>query len=156
MARVALSLAAVLALTAFAPAPFPRAGRGGGESSLITLSTLQGTWRVTGMVRYAQDGSSAPHKWQITGVTVVGDRWTFLRGEAPTNSYLIAIDSARSPATLDFSPPREGGGGISGLGIIRRRGDVVEIVYYFGKVPRAQSFDRPPAGQYLLTLQRQR
>ena len=39
---------------------------------------------------------------------------------------------------------------------LKQKGDVVEIVYLFGGASRPESFDRPPAGFYLLTLQRQR
>ena len=67
----------------------------------------------------------------------------------------IVIDNAKRPAHLDFwnrgirdVPP-------DGKGIIRKKGEVVEIIYlFFSNAPRPESFEQPPAGQYWLTLQR--
>jgi len=118
---------------------------------------------VAGMARYNQDGTAAPHKWNVTHVRVKDDRWTFLRNETVSNGYAITIDNAKQPAALDFLPDgggkglgKVGGGGGTGKGIIRKKGDVVEVVYLFGGAPRPASFERPPAGYYLLTLKRQR
>jgi hypothetical protein len=44
-----------------------------------------------------------------------------------------------------------------GKGIIRKKGGVVEIVYFYSNTSaRAVSFEEPPEGYYLLTLQRVR
>ena len=106
------------------------------------------------------DGTAAPHRWNVTHIHVKDGRWTFMHNENASNGYSISIDTANRPAALDFLPDTGGkimpkGGGTTGKGIIRRKGDVVEIVYLFGGAPRPVSFERP-AGYYLLTLKRQR
>lgn len=162
MCRIFASLVALICLTAFAPAPLPRPKRTA-QSEEISLQTMRGTWRVTAAVRTSQNGQHTPHVWAVTHVRIEGDSWTFLRGNQVSTTHALAIDGSKKPAHLDFN--RDGGGGAGkggkpgvrspGNGIIRRKGNVVEIIYVFGGRERAVSFEQPPEGQYLLTLQRE-
>jgi uncharacterized protein (TIGR03067 family) len=154
--RVVLSLLAVLTLTAFAPAPFPKAQRGARQDE-ITIKTLQGTWRAASMKRTRRDGNHTPSEWSTTHIHVENDKWAFMQNGNPTASYTITITNGRKPAALDFyygaPTPNERA---PGEGIIRRRGDVVEILYSFAAPRRAVSFEQPPDNQCLLTLQKER
>lgn len=144
-------------LPAFAPAPFPRTSRRK-EANEISVATFQGTWRVAGMMHTKKDGTHRPYTWSISHVRVDGKTWTFLDDKGtPSASYTITIDNSRKPAAyLDFwnGEPKIGEQPPGG-GIIRRKGEVVEIIYVFGGRERPISFEQPPDGQYLLTLHRQ-
>ena len=71
--------------------------------------------------------------------------------------YSITIANDKKPAALDFHSLDPGNQGTpQGSGIIRRKGDVVEIISTFGTLKRAASFDPPPEDQWLLTLKKER
>ena len=154
MNRLTVCLLA-LSAAAFAPAPFPRHSRTG-PSNEITVKTFQGTWRVTGMRRARRDGNHTPHKWSVTHVRVRDDVWTFMNNETPSTSYHITIGNTQKPAALDFYSGPGGKGDAPGKGIIRRKGDVVEILYSFGNVPRARRFEPPTENHWILTLKKGR
>jgi uncharacterized protein (TIGR03067 family) len=150
------SVLVALAALAFAPAPFPKTQRGG-ERDEITIQTFQGTWRVAGMKRSRRDGNHTPHNWNITHIRVKNDRWTFLENGNSNADYTITITNSQKPAALDFyglNLARQGKP--QGSGIIRRKGAVVEIIYTFGNLKRASSFEHPPDDQWILTLHKQR
>jgi hypothetical protein len=152
MRRAVIALLAVL-LAAFAPAPFPKASRA--PSDEISLKTFQGHWQVV-TVRYRLDGGEVPHTWRVTGVWIDGDAWVFVVKGRYATRYSIAIGGGK-PAALDFfDGPPDGGRTPDGWGLIRRKGDVVEIIYTFAGSPRAESFERPPDRQWMLTLRRQK
>ena len=155
-ARLAVALLAVVAGAAFAPAPLPRQRRGSDED--ISIATFQGTWRVAGMMHTRKDGKFTPYNWNITHIKIDGKTWKFQDEKSGSgNNYNITIDNTRKPAAyLDFWNGEPASGRAPGQGIIRRKGDVVEIIYVFGNRERAVSFERPPSGQYWLTLQRER
>lgn len=160
VARLAFSLFVLTAVTAFAPAPLPRANRERGGLDEISLAAFQGTWRVVSMERTTGAGQSEPYNWEITHIRVQEDRWTFIqKGDIPNASYRLAI-GAEKPASLDFFyPPDKANSPGSMMGIIRRRGDRIDIVYMSwapGTKPRPSSFESPPAGWFLLKLERQR
>jgi hypothetical protein len=156
MNRTAIALVALLCLTAFAPAPFPKTQRAGREQDEITVQTFEGTWRVAGMMRLRSDGKHTPHNWRATQIRVENGLWSFMQDDHAYASYAIAIRHASKPASLDFYNKVNRDQPALGQGIIRRKGDVVEIIYVFGRQQRAVSFDQPPDGQYLLTLKRKR
>jgi uncharacterized protein (TIGR03067 family) len=156
VARLAFSLLVLLAATAFAPAPFPRPQRGP-KVDEITIQTFQGTWRVASMKRSRRDGNHTPHNWNITHIRVEKDSWTFLENGQRNASYTLTITNNQKPAALDFYHSADNRKEPApGQGIIRRKGDVVEIVYLFGNPKRATSFEQPPDNQWLLTLQKER
>jgi uncharacterized protein (TIGR03067 family) len=152
--RIVVCLLALSAV-AFAPAPFPKASRPGPPNE-ITVTTFQGTWRVTGMSRALRDGKHSPHKWDVTHIRIRDDEWTFMDGDTPNTSYRITINNLQQPAGLDFYNRSGGNGEAPGKGIIRRKGDVVEILYSFGNVSRAVSFDPPTVNHWILTLKKGR
>jgi uncharacterized protein (TIGR03067 family) len=159
MWRVIVSLVALACLTAFAPAPFPSPRRNKHADDVISLETFSGRWRVASMKQCSADGNHRPYVWSVSHVRVKDGVWAFQynNGGAET-TYRLTIDNAKQPAHLDFWAVGGGGGqgqAPPGGGIIRRKGDVVEIIYVFGGNNRPVSFERPPAGQYLLTLQRE-
>lgn len=157
MCRVWFGLLVLSALPAFAPAPFPRPSRSSRDGDRIDAAAFQGTWRVVGMVRYDANGTGTPHGWSVTHVRIAGDHWGFATGpNAGGGTHHFRIDGDRRPARLDFYSDAKREGPPSGMGIIRRRGDEVEIVYVFGTTTRAEDFARPPSGQYRLTLRRER
>jgi uncharacterized protein (TIGR03067 family) len=156
-ARVLVAVLSVFGAAAFAPAPFPRPQRRGGVDD-VSVPTIQGTWRVAGMLSSRKDGKHQPYNWHINQIRIKGDVWTFVdRNGSDGTSYALVVKNDKKPAWLDFygvNQPRQGAP--PGGGIIRRKGDVVEIIYVFGGRERPVSFEQPPDGQYLLTLQRQR
>jgi uncharacterized protein (TIGR03067 family) len=140
----------------FAPAPLPRPSRRGPDPSEVSLRALAGTWRVVSFVHTRNDGNHVHKTPGFDGVTIQGDDWTFVADSGVT--YLVTLDGKKKPAALDFWTGR----GLReeeplGKGIVRRRGDVVEVLYSFqGERRRAAGFDPPPAGMWLLTLRRGR
>ena len=152
MRRFLVGVAALVGLTAFAPAPFPRPWRG--ESTETTLQTLQGTWCVTAFL-ISRAGDPVTYSSSTTHVRVRGDEWAFVGGGEVR--YAIAVNGARRPATIDFyNGPVSDKEPIQGRGIIRRKGDALEVVYQWRSESRATSFERPPHGQYLLKLRREK
>jgi uncharacterized protein (TIGR03067 family) len=152
-----LALFALVGLTAFAPAPFPRPPRRG-DANEISVATFQGTWRVASMRYSSKDGKHRPYSWSITHVRVDNRTWTFVdKNGGSSASYTITIDNTMKPAAhLDFwSGEPQIGGRAPGGGIIRKKGNVVEIIYVFGGSNRPISFEQPPDGQYVLILHRQ-
>jgi uncharacterized protein (TIGR03067 family) len=150
----ALLLAAGAA--AFAPAPFPRPERRPGQD-LISVENFQGSWRVASMMNSSRDGRHRPYNWHIDQIRVKGGTWTFVdKNGSDSASYTLVIRNEHKPAWLDFYNGNVREGPAPGGGIIRRKGDVVEIIYVFGGRQRPASFEQPPDGQYVLTLHRQR
>jgi uncharacterized protein (TIGR03067 family) len=161
MCRVLTGLLTVCFLTAFAPAPFPRSPRrGGGEE--INLQSFQGTWRAVKLEGIEQNGGKREIPWGIAAVRVQDDLWTFLnKGDTENAKYRLDIDGTKKPSTIDFysdgTPRRNQGGKPSMVGIMRRQGDTVHILYYStGAEKRPQNFDNPPVGWWLLTLERRK
>jgi uncharacterized protein (TIGR03067 family) len=155
--RRVFCIVALAGVTAFAPAPLPRRARGGSDGE-ISLATFQGTWRVASMQSSRRDGRHLPHKWNITHFRVSGAELTYLENGSTNARYTVVIGNQGRPATIDFYNG-EAKGIAPGQGIIRRKGDVVEILYVFGVfggTQRAVSFEQPPDNQWLLTLHRER
>jgi hypothetical protein len=164
MRRVVLCIVALVGVTAFAPAPLPRSSRLGDHE--VSLRTLRGKWWIVSLERAHENGKTYPvRSCPFTEVTIDGNRWAFdgsfpiLRPHgdevaAPT-SVPIAIDNSRSPAVIDFGDVN-GEQGRLALGIIRRDGDRVELVFAFGDPDPAKRFDSPPRGHLVLKLRRKR
>jgi hypothetical protein len=147
--RTAVVLLAVLGLTAFAPAPFPRTQRQG-PSPEITLQTFQGRWRITSLVTSCANGQHVPFSWPATHVRISGNRWDFLNNDSLIDSRNLSIDPKKKPAHLNFTDDVR-----KGVGLIRRQGAQVQVMYTWGdEASRANSFEPPPDGHWLITLQR--
>jgi hypothetical protein len=158
-ARLVVVLIALLGASAFAPAPFPRPSRKA-DNNDISLTSFQGIWRVEAFATSSSSGNHAKRDWHIKYIRVKDDQWSFMNSlESANVSYTIAIDSARRPATLDFFTSPKAANEIQprGVGIIRRTGDKVFIIYVFGTPDsRAASFERPPDNQWVIWLEKVR
>lgn len=154
------ALLAVLTLTAFAPAPLPRAKRERRGGEAISIETFQGHWRVTSMERTSRTGKHTPHNWQITHIRVRDDRWTFMANTTENTSYRLKIDGSKKPGLLDYywdnaNANRPNNQQPAMVGIIRRAGNRVEILYLPGTHQKPTAFDPPPEGWWLLKLQKE-
>ena len=153
-----------LCLTAFAPAPLPRRARAE-DRYAIDLNSFRGTWAVVSMeiVRAGGPPHTKLNDWGeevksgTTGVRVEGNRFTYLGWSGTGGSYRVAIDASRQPARIDwFTDPNERQGEVPGmLGLIRRDGDTVVILYYSTNPERRPTkMEDPPEGWWILTLRR--
>jgi uncharacterized protein (TIGR03067 family) len=143
-----MALAILPCLTAFAPAPFPKPLH---ERTAIDLNHFQGTWKVVDHHNWAT-GQKLRTPWSITRIRVQKDRWTLLAGTTENASYRIELDPKKKPCTVDWRGTR---GEALWLGLIRRDGDTVEVLY-FSATQRPGNFDNPPTGSYLITLKREK
>jgi uncharacterized protein (TIGR03067 family) len=151
--RVGLALLVVTALTAFAPAPFPKSGRRGQQPE-ITLDTFQGRWRVTKMQSSRANGQHTPYNWNVTHIRVTKDRWEFASGNAGGSGGLfISIDPAKRPAHLNFYN-RAGDKTIYGVGQIRRQGSKIQVIYTWGGENVRPTFDPPVERGWIITMER--
>jgi uncharacterized protein (TIGR03067 family) len=163
--RLSVAVLVLLAGTAFAPAPFPRPGRDGDRTS-IDMKRFQGTWRVISMEIVQANGTrNKLSDWGATGVTGVrvrDDRWAYLHnndhnGGAANNAgsgYWMDVDARHKPAHINwYTSADKNKPGM--LGLIRREGDRVVILYYAtGPESRPKTFENPPANWWILTLQK--
>jgi uncharacterized protein (TIGR03067 family) len=162
MIRVSLALVALLALTAFAPAPFPKSHpnhRGSQRDTAISLARFQGTWKVISFERFDLGGQRTEWKdWGLTEVRVEYDIWTYIQRDGRVHPIIYEVDVGKSKgsASIDLIPKKRGDGHSCLLGLIRRDGDRVELLMAAGvkKEDRPKRFDDPRAGWWLLTLHR--
>jgi uncharacterized protein (TIGR03067 family) len=148
-----LGLLLVLCSLAFAPAPLPRTPRRP-ASDEITLASFQGSWRATKMVRTLGDGQTTPQAYGWTHARIVGDRWTFMVGSQEGSTLRISIDNTRKPAFMNFHYPPDRRQ-VYGVALIRRHQGKVEVMYRWGgEAGRPTSFDRPPNGLWIVTLEK--
>jgi uncharacterized protein (TIGR03067 family) len=148
--------ALAVALVAFAPAPFPKANRH--EPPGITLQRFQGKWKAVKLVNVGKNLERTGIEWGVSHIHVEGDLWTFyMTGDVKNNSYVLVIDPSRRPATIDFYSGNQRQDGVAPymLGLIKREGNVVTILYFTATADqRATSFENPPPGWWLLTLEK--
>jgi uncharacterized protein (TIGR03067 family) len=153
--RLGLALLAFAALTAFAPAPFPKSARRDPQPE-ISLKSFQGKWRVTGVYSTRTDGQHIPETHRLTHIRITDDRWTFIPDNYSGARLDIAIDHLKQPAELTFYSVSDPKKNTYGVGLIRRRQNKVEILYYWGgEEYRPRGFDPAPDAYYLLTLERE-
>jgi hypothetical protein len=138
---------------AFAPAPLPKRPHRS-DPDEITLAAFQGSWRATKMVRTLGNGETTPQGYSWTHARVVGDRWTFMTGSSAGSTLRISFDNTKKPAFVNFYYPVERRE-IYGVALIRRHEGKVEFMYRWGgEAGRPVSFDRPPAGLWIVTLEK--
>jgi uncharacterized protein (TIGR03067 family) len=152
MWRVPLVLLAIPLLTAFAPTPFLPRKKARGEG--VSLTALQGKWRrakieiENGGVRREESVG------KVTHVRITDDNWTFLPDDYEGARLKLAVDTSKSPARFNLYKPGAPGV-LYGVGLIRRQGAAVQILYTWGgEARRPASFDRIPPGAWLCTMQR--
>jgi hypothetical protein len=150
-ARLLLLLVVLTSAPAFAPAPFPRTPRAARGD--IDLDGFQGTWRAESFETVTGAGRNRHGGWERTRVRVQGDRWTYYEGDSVNAAYRIRINRG-NPSAIEFYQLGEGGA-LYMSGLIRRRPGRVEVLFYNvrGTAARATSFDNPPVGWWVLTLQ---
>lgn len=159
MSRIILALLALLALTAFAPAPFPKNQRRNGDAAL-TVDSIQGLWRVTAMRTARPNGQHENYQWTVTHIRVAKDRWNWVYGEqtdpgaGTTSGSTFGVDPTKRPAHFHFITQNGAQSSVNGPGLIRRRAGRLEIIYTWGgETVRSPSFEAPTNGHWLLTLE---
>lgn len=153
--RLGLILLLLLGPLAFAPAPFPKTARREPEPE-TSLKSFQGTWRIVSLEDTLANGRRVRTAVSVTHVRISGDRWTFLPDNYAGARLDIAIDHAKTPAQLTFYRAGDATKKTYGVGLIRRQGDEVKILYCWGgEEGRPRTFDPAPDGYYLLTLRRE-
>jgi uncharacterized protein (TIGR03067 family) len=150
-ARLLLGCLALLGVTAFAPAPFPRPGRVG-KNHPLSLGQVQGTWTILKLEITEANGGMRDQGNYLAEVRIDKDRWSFFYRDPNSQPvvYLLSIDPGKNPALLDLTTP--GQAKPYGTGIVSRQGNVMRVLYSFGK-DRPASFERRPPGYWHLTLQ---
>lgn len=146
MRRSVLSLA--LLSLAFAPVPKPKPPR---PKDSVAVKDLVGTWLVTAVHATTNTGQLKPVNEDIRVVIVSSTKWVFGNLSKETSSFDLRIDHARRPAEIDlmYAGQKEP----HGRGIIERRGDMVQVIYAWGKRPTG--FRDQPPNCYVLTLKRE-
>jgi hypothetical protein len=160
MFRVIVALIVLLGLTAFAPAPFPRAARRGGDGDAISLQHFQGKWEHARIEWIEPNGKR--REWQnggIVAVRVKDDQWIYLsKGDVVNVTYTITVQEGRGATAIDWHSS-----GLNGqkqppfmLGLIKRDGDTVQILGRMGVSvdQRPKRWNDPPVGWWLMTLKR--
>lgn len=153
--RFGLALLALIGLTAFAPAPFPRTGRRG-QAGEISLRTVQGFWRATSMQVSRAEGQLMPdpEERQYTHVRIIQDRWTFTTGDREGSTLFISINPTNEAVLLNFYK-RANKDAVYGVALLSRLGAQVRIAYRWGdETNRPHSFERLPEGLWVVTLER--
>jgi hypothetical protein len=106
---------------------------------------------------FGGNGDKKKIDWGVTTIKVVGEQWTFMFGDNENAKYVLVIDGSRRPATIDFysGTKRQDGVAPYMVGLIKREGNRVTILYFSTTADkRATSFDSPPQGWWLLTLEK--
>jgi uncharacterized protein (TIGR03067 family) len=152
-ARLLLVCVVLFGLTAFAPAPFPRPRRASQDP--VAVARIQGSWTILKLEMTNDKGGKADQGNYLSEIRIENNRWHFVYRNPGTKpvTYVLAIDANATPASIDLT--REGESKPYGIGIIVRKGDSIRMLYSFGK-QRPTSFDNPPGGYWLLTLERKR
>jgi uncharacterized protein (TIGR03067 family) len=152
--RLLFAALVLFGLTAFAPAPFPKTER---ERKVegVSLDQMQGVWTVTKLQTTRSSGAATDSGSYLKEVQITGDRWSFVYREGRNNAvnYTIRIDHKIKPPQLNFYNNHLKDAQPYGMGILKREGNVVQLMYTWGGA-RATSFEQPPEGHWLITLQR--
>jgi uncharacterized protein (TIGR03067 family) len=152
--RRVLPLFAVLSL-AFAPAPFPK------PSISINLASFQGRWKVVRIEVTLPNGGVRKWDWDIRTIRVRDNHMAYLRGnasDAKADEFPIAMSPGKELAAIDWwLPGQKPDGSPKMVGLMRRRGDTIHILYKpgTGLADRPKQFENPPEGWYLKTIRRE-
>jgi hypothetical protein len=99
-----------------------------------------------------REGQKTATPWNITHIRVEKDRWSLHEGAREVVSYRIEVHDKKKPCHIDWRGQR---GEALWLGLIRRDGDLVDVMYLTAS-KRPADFENPPTGTYLINLQRNR
>src|SRR5262245_13200464 len=153
MSRVLTALAALLLMTAFAPAPFPRTTR---TPEGLSVQTVQANWTVV-RKESISNGTKSIYNSGISHIRIEGDRWILMNNGKHLATYRIVIDGTKRPGTIDWYPAEKSERKQNTLwvGAVKREGDYL-LVMYGGSRPQNKpvTFEDPPSGWYLYTMKR--
>jgi uncharacterized protein (TIGR03067 family) len=160
MARLLVGLAAVVALTGFAPVPRPKPDRKMDVKELARK--LQGTWEVVSLERSVGAGRRTTGRSSMR-FRFEGEKWSYaypnnvrIAGTPPGGE--IKFDTSKSPPAMDLiriTQPGQPLGRNTMRGIVKVEGDTVKFCYSLASEPdRPTSFDKLGANQVLMTLRR--
>jgi len=154
-ARVLLLLA-LLAGTAFAPAPLPKPRRV--DPNAVSLASVQGDWRVVSFEEIIGPNDLRQSIRWFTGVRIKGDQFTYLNGDddvtAEIKSFGIVIDGNKRPAaTIDFFEDNKDKDPCY-VGIVRRQGNRFSILLSWDSQTWPTSFENIPRNWRLLEPER--
>jgi hypothetical protein len=158
--RVTMGLLVLLALPAFAPAPFPRTTRQDKDAE-VSLKFLQGKWAATLEIINEQGRPEHAPGAGVKSIVIKDDKWSHLFstiGDDSTRAmtWIISLNHRTRPVSMEWysdSFQRQKEPEMAGL--VRRRGNVVEILFYVAnREKRLKSFENPPIGWWYLTLRR--
>lgn len=154
--RLAVVVLALCGLTAFAPAPFPRKARPKPHSD-VSLHALQGLWRVRSLVATRTNGEHRPEPFAFTHIRFKEDRWAFVPDNYSGSTLYVSIDDSKKSAPLTFYALNDPGKKkVYGVGLVRRVGSKLQVLYYWGNEnDRPRGFDPPPDAYWLLTLEKE-
>ena len=154
--RLAFAALVLFGLTAFAPAPFPKTLRERKFEGL-SLEAMQGIWTVSKLQTTHANGQPTDSGTYLKEIQIDGHRWSFVYREGRNNAvhYNIRIDHKIKPPQLNFYSGGAKDGQPYGRGILKRENNTVQLMYTWGGA-RATSFEQPPEGHWLITLQRTR
>lgn len=158
MHRAVLLLLTLPAL-AFAPAPLPRRG---GDHDRISLRYLQGKWKLVRNERILHNGerTELPGAGDKFFVRFAGSLWSHTErdGENDPCSNQIDVQAGHGAVAIDWYDRRDVKRQKKPVmvGLIRRRGNAVEILGYADSVKdqRPSSFEAAPANWWVMTLER--
>jgi uncharacterized protein (TIGR03067 family) len=142
--------AVALCLTAFAPAPLPRR-----ERDRPGASQFFGEWRITGSYSIRGGRHVLLGRSRVTHVRISEGQWTFLPDDYAGARLGLAIDHGKEPAQLTFYAAGDPKRKVHGVGLIRRQGGELQVLYTWGgEDKRPRTFEPAPDGYYFRTLER--
>jgi hypothetical protein len=152
--RLILSLAVLLGVTGFAPAPLPRRSRDASEP--VTLQRMHGVWQVVSMWCYGYEGRIATHITAWKSMSIRDGKWEFCYGadgDRVGSSWELSVKAGR-PARLDFIWAGERRVAMSG--VVRSHNGLLEVLYQTSPLDHGSpvAFDKPPANFYLIRLKK--
>jgi len=173
---IALAVVAVIAVTAFAPAPFTKTDRKRGRGGDV-LAALQGTWAITEKTRMGPNGALTKYSTTTQKVQIEDGVWRYVSanegkikvkggagkgGAFARPSYKMVLDHKRLPVEFRLKRTTSSAETDYMVGIIHVNGNTARVLYRlgsgFGRQQEAMptSFDNVPEGWYSMTLSRDR
>jgi uncharacterized protein (TIGR03067 family) len=162
MARLLVGLAALVAVTGFAPAPRPKPDRRMDVKELV--KKLQGTWEIVSLERNLTGKTGRTTSRSSLRFRFEGEKWSYaypnnnLRAAAPSMGGGLVLDTSKSPPAMDLvrnSQPGQSTPPARMRGIVKVEGDTIKFCYSLAsEKDRPTSFDKIGTNQILMTLKR--
>lgn len=150
LSRYLIAGVALVALTAFAPAPLPK------EKPKKGPEHIQGTWVVEELASRTMRGQPKTKGLPDMKIRIEGNKWTFVRLTGSQQTYAIQFDPSKDPCWIDLRS--EGNEGSVHLrGIVAVEGDRLKFCYMpKTSEERPRSFELKKTTAILMTLKRER